>query len=111
MGRDPGASPGAANTDAWRSLRCFVFWVTRGSGDKSTTQRLERGLERHKVFVRGYLFISGDRMQILIVPVTFGPWSAMCSVCPRVVRIILVSVLGSVMSVMSPHTRHTFKQT
>ena len=33
-------------------------------------------------------------------------WSAMCSVCPRVVRIILVSVLGSV---MSPHTRHTFK--
>ena len=70
IGRDPGASTGAANTDA----ACIVFReVTRGSGDKSTTQRLERGLERHKVFVRGYLFISGDRMQILIVPVTFGP--------------------------------------
>ena len=36
-------------------------------------------------------------------------WYAMCSVCLRVVRIILVSSI--LRSVMRPHTRHTFKHT
>ena len=102
-GVTPGLT-GAANTDAWRSLSLYcLLGYKRIRRQKHDSETRERITASQGICERLSLYLRRQNADINC-PCHF--WSAMCSVCPRVVRIILVSVLGSV---MSPHTRHTFK--
>ena len=86
----------------WCRLYCLQSYkrIRRQKHDSETGERIRAS---QGICERLSLYLRRQNADINC-PCHF--WSGMCSVCPLVVRIILVSVLGSA---MSPHTRHTFK--